>query len=75
MHIQVDIGFEQLLEIVRNLPGEQLDRLKEEIEKNKETKNPKVNKESFLLSGPVFTDEQIEDIIEARKAINKWRTS
>jgi hypothetical protein len=75
MHIQVDIGFEQLLEIVRNLPGEQLDRLKEEIEKKKETKNIKVDKESFLLSGPVFTDEQIEDIIEARKAINKWRTS
>jgi hypothetical protein len=75
MHIQVDIGFEQLLEIVRNLPGEQLDRLKEEIEKKKETKNNKVDKESFLLSGPVFTDEQIEDIIEARKTINKWRTS
>jgi hypothetical protein len=75
MHIQVDIGFEQLLELIKNLPGEQLDRLKEEIEKNKETKNIKVDKESFLLSGPVFTDEQIEDIIEARKAINKWRTS
>jgi hypothetical protein len=75
MHIQVDIGFEQLLEIVRNLPGEQLDRLKEEIEKNKKTKNVSVDKESFLLSGPVFTDEQIEDIIEARKTINKWRTS
>jgi hypothetical protein len=75
MHIQVDIGFEQLLEIVRNLPGEQLDRLKEEIEKNKKTKNVSVDKESFLLSGPVFTDEQIEDILEARKTINKWRTS
>ena len=28
----------------------------------------------ILLSGPVFSEEQIKNIEETRKSINKWRT-
>jgi hypothetical protein len=72
MQIQVDIGFEQLVEIVKGLPEAQLLKLKSEIE-NKKSKIAKDELRSFLMAGPVFSETQIEDIAQTRKAINQWR--
>ncbi len=73
MQVQVDIGFDQLLKIVRKLPSGQLKQLKEEIEK--EAQNSKsVDLEALLLNGPTATKKQLEVIENNRKAINQWRT-
>lgn len=40
MQIQVEIGFDQLLRIVKTLPVGQLHKLKEEIEKEVEEEKP-----------------------------------
>ena len=73
MQIQVDIGFDQLLKMVKTLPSGQLKQLKAEIEK--ETKsNKSAELEALLLSGPTATKKQLDTIAENRKAINQWRT-
>ena len=73
MQVQVDIGFDQLLKIVKNLPSEQLKQLKAEIEK--EAKSDKsVDLETLLLNGPTATKKQLDTIAKNRKAINQWRT-
>ena len=73
MRVQVDIGFDQLLKIVKTLPAGQLKQLKAELEK--EVKEDKlVDLETLLLNGPVATKKQLETIAKNRKAINQWRT-
>ena len=73
MQVQVDIGFDQLLKIVRKLPSGQLKQLKAEIEK--EAQNSKLGDlEALLLNGPTATKKQLDVIENNRKAINQWRT-
>jgi hypothetical protein len=73
MQVQVDIGFDQLLKIVKTLPSGKLKQLKAEIEK--EVKNEKsVDLETLLLNGPTATKKQLDTIAKNRKAINQWRT-
>lgn len=74
MQVQVDIGFEQLLSIVKKLPAGQLKKLKSEIEKEVEDEKSTITDlETLLLNGPVATKKQLEIISNNRKAINKWR--
>ncbi|MCH5599709.1 hypothetical protein [Niabella ginsengisoli] len=70
--MQIDIGFDQLLKIVKKLPSEQLKKLKAEMEKPKTVKH-NTDLESLLLKGPVATKKQLETINKNRKAINQWR--
>lgn len=74
MQVQVDIGFQELLKIVKTLPAGQLKQLKAEIEKKTLINNPETNLEALLLNGPVATKKQLETIENNRKAINQWRT-
>lgn len=74
MQVQVDIEFEQLVNIVKKLPATQWNKLKQEVEKDI-VQDPKVqNMETFLLTAPTFTKKQLNDIAKTRKAINQWRT-
>lgn len=73
MQVQVDIGFEELLKIVKTLPSRQLKQLKAEIEK-KAKSGKSIDLEALLLNGPTATKNQLETIAKNRKAINQWRT-
>lgn len=73
MQIQVDIGFDDLVKIVKKLPRDQFLRFKKEIE-GKDLNDAKFQDlEAFLLEAPIFSDEQIQTIAQTRKAINEWR--
>jgi hypothetical protein len=74
MQVQVDIGFEQLVKIAKKLPKAQWQKLKVEVENDKQLTDNADDLEAFLLKGPTFTKKQLEVIEENRKAINKWRT-
>lgn len=74
MQIQVDIGFEQLIEIVKRLPHAQLKKLKIEIENTAKPEIIDNDLRSFLMKGPVFSKTQLDTIEQNRKAINQWRT-
>jgi hypothetical protein len=74
MQIQVNIGIDQLIELVKTLPEKDIDKLKTELEKKKKSN---INREeflSFLMKGPVFSKKQLNAIAKTRKAINQWRT-
>ncbi|MER3472415.1 MAG: hypothetical protein C4330_14150 [Chitinophagaceae bacterium] len=70
---QVEIEFDELLKIVRELPSGKLKQLKAEIER--EAKKPKsADLETLLLNGPTATKKQLDTIAKNRKSINQWRT-
>ena len=73
MQVEVNIGFDQLLKIVKDLPSGQLRQLKAVIEKE-EKREKSVDLETLLLSGPTATKKQLDTIAKNRKAINQWRT-
>lgn len=74
MKVQVDIEFDQLVQLAKRLPATQWTKLKQEVE----TKNP-VDKEredfrKLLLGGPTFSKKQLDTVAETRKKIDEWRT-
>lgn len=73
MEIKVQIPFEELVSIVRQLSPTQKAKLQKELDQETQpTERSRLT--DLLLNGPVFTDEQIETIEETRKSINQWRT-
>lgn len=74
MQVQVNIEFDQLLEIVDSLPSGKLMQLKAEIDKKAKTQIKEINLEKLLLKGPTATKKQLAVIENNRKAINQWRT-
>jgi len=74
MQVQINIEFDQLIKIVKELPTSKLKKLKAEIEKKVGSGGSRTKLEELLLNGPVATKKQLETIANNRKAINQWRT-
>lgn len=73
MQVQIDIGFSQLMQIVKALPPTQLKQLRLAIDEEIQAERKPTNLETLLLSGPVATEEELAIIENNRKAINQWR--
>ena len=72
------LGFEQVLESIKQFSHEQIAQLKAELKKipTKSVKKPKkelTEFQKFLLSGPVMSDEEYNEFLENRKLFEKWR--
>jgi hypothetical protein len=74
MQVQVDIGFDQLVTLVKNLPAKQWAKLKSEIEQDGKESAKTKGLEAFLLKAPTFSKKQLKTISETRNTINQWRT-
>jgi len=74
MQVQVDIGFDQLVELAKRLPTTQWTKLKQAVDSEKAADKESSDLESFLLTAPTFTKKQLDEIAKTRKAINQWRT-
>ena len=76
MDVKMQIPFNELVEIVRQLSPTQKDILKKELAQKAGpvTNTKKSRLTELLLKGPVFTEDQIKTIEETRKSINEWRT-
>ncbi len=75
MELTMDIKFEQLVEIVSQLPEDLKEKLFESVNQKEKTKRS-ASKEDFqklILKAPTWTDEQIEAFKNARKHINLSR--
>ncbi|HEY6977339.1 MAG TPA: hypothetical protein VH396_13675 [Chitinophagaceae bacterium] len=72
--MQVDIEFNQLVELAKQLPPKQWKKLKTEVEKQAKQVDPMTNLEQFLLNAPTFNKKQLDEIAKTRKAISQWRT-
>lgn len=73
MELRVDIGFDQLVHMVKQLPPKQLDQLLSEVSKPSQAATKNKDLKKLLLSGPTFSEDQIQTIKKTREAINKWR--
>ena len=74
MQAQIEIGYDQLVQLVKQLPKKQWTKLKSEVEEGDMQANPKPDMLTLLLNGPTFTKKQLDEITKARKEINQWRT-
>lgn len=74
MEVRVQIPFEELVSIVRQLSPAEKAKLKGELTKGTKPASKNSRLTELLLNGPVFTDKQIKTIEETRKSINQWRT-
>ena len=73
MQVQVNLGIDQLLEIVKKLPEKDIVKIRHELDKRKPESTDRQAFEKFLLNGPVFSQKQLDTIAKTRKSINKWR--
>lgn len=73
METQVNIEFDQLVELAKQLPAQQWSKLKKEVEEKKTDSHKNSDLVSLLLSAPTFSKKQLETIAKTRKAINQWR--
>lgn len=73
MQVEVDIAFDQLIRVIKNLPVSQLRKIQIEIEKGVKIEQKKPDLEEILLNGPTATKKQIKIIEGNRNEINKWR--
>jgi hypothetical protein len=79
MELTVDIKYDQIVELVRQLPESKIVQLKNFLgKKNAIQKNTKAHKhndlQTLLLNGPTMSNEQYEIFLENRKMFNQWRT-
>ena len=77
MELKVDIGFDQLMNAIKQLPVAKLTQLKAELSGNtlSEAQKNNSNFQHFLLSGPVMNDVQYEYYKEIRSRLNKPTTN
>ena len=74
MDLRIEIGFEQLLYLVLQLPPNQKKKLVEVLTKpveKVEKKGQLTDLQKLLLTGPVWSDEQIEMVLTTKKQLNE----
>lgn len=71
MEAQIEIGFDQLVQLAKRLPATQWTKLKQEVDKEKVSDKEVSDLETFLLTAPTFTKKQLDEITKTRKAINQ----
>jgi hypothetical protein len=74
MRVQVDIGFNQLVQLAKQLPPTQWKKLKQEVETSVPENKEREEFKTLLLNGPTFSNKQLDAITETRNKINQWRT-
>ncbi len=74
MEMKVQIPFQQLLSLVKNLTPSQKAKLRKELDAGLPI--PKENDEfiKMLLNGPIYSEDDIQTIEENRNSIAAWRT-
>lgn len=73
MEVKVQIPFNELVDIVKQLSPTQKIKLQKELAQKEEPSKKRSRLTKLLLNGPVFTQEQINTIEQTRKSINQWR--
>lgn len=78
MELRIKVGYNDILEVIKKMPGQQLDLLLNDIAKFKAQKEevvqpkPKYDKDKFrdlILSGPVETEEDLHYREEVSKQL------
>jgi len=78
MELKLNIGYQELIDLIKQLPVNQIRKLKAEltlITAENDMEEGMSNFQEFLLKGPVMNDDQYQDFLSNRKYFNTWRTN
>lgn len=71
MNLNLEIGYEQLLKLVMQLPSKQRKQLAEAIQKAETPPSLQPNNlQELLLTGPVWTEEEYQNVLKTREQLN-----
>lgn len=76
MELKLNIGYQELVELIKQLPTNQIRRLKTElalIEEDHHMEDGGSDFQEFLSKGPVMEDEQYQVFLSNRNYFNAWR--
>ena len=76
MELTLDLGYAQVVELVRQLPANQIAKIKKELPENDIQTKAKLeisDFQKFILTGPVMSDEQYTNFKQQRHQFNLWR--
>ena len=78
MEIRIDIGINQLIGLIKQLPADQKLKIKKEVDKEL-SGNLLIEKDNelteLLLSGPVMTKDEEQNFKKFNKEFDKWTKS
>jgi hypothetical protein len=74
MELKVQLPFQALLDLIKSLSPDEKKKIRQELENPVSTPSPKDDFIEFLMNGPVYGKEEIEQIEENHKSITAWRT-
>ncbi len=77
MELKLEIGYKQILEIIKQLPANQIAKLlidAQNITREEKPKKDVSNFQKLLLSAPTMSEEQHIMFVENRKIFSQWRT-
>ena len=77
MKVELNTGYEQLIDIINQLPTDDINKLKAEIDRilSEDRLDTEDDWESLLINGPVMDDEQYRAFEENREQFSRWRES
>ena len=77
MELKIKIGYKEILELIKQLPPNQILKLKSELEAKLKLEATNISDnalQNLLLSGPIMTEEQYDEFLAMRQSFNSWRT-
>jgi len=78
MELKLNIGYQKLIELIKQLPANQIRKLKADLASivtDNDMEKDRSDFQEFLLEGPVMEDDQYQDFLFNRKYFNTWRTN
>lgn len=73
MELRVDISYNQVLRMVRQLPKKDIKRLTNTLQSEIAAKKPTKSFQKLILQAPIWTDSDIDNYKSARDHINQSR--
>ena len=71
MNLNLEIGYEQLLKLVMQLPSKQRKQLAAAIQKAETAPPSPNNLQELLLTGPVWTEDEYQNVLRTREQLNQ----
>ena len=73
MELKLSIGFQQLLQLIEQLPANKRKKIGEVIARKEQPASGQDDLRELLMNGPTFTKAQLKRMAEAREYLNRWR--
>ena len=76
MELKLNIGYQELVDLIKQLPANQIRKLKNElalITEEHPIEDRRTDFQEFLTKGPVMDEDQYQIFISNRKHFNTWR--